>query len=234
MVRIDQNTLLRLKGKFARVCVNIDITKPLPGSVSIARTTGCLRVPLLYEGLHEVCPLCGGESHQIQSCPNLPISQKVEVLVEKFDATGVTTARSTNPTQPLMNSMPNTWVTVSPKKRVKAMVQARPRAHSHLNPLEESTAGGRTPPPPAVFMPYPNPAPLGPDDIILANPSAFTMNNLHDNYGDPLDALGGDMDDANVDAFLNLHNIEDVDMSCESAKRKRREEGEEASSAGPK
>ena len=31
VVRIDQNTLLRLKGKFVRVCVNIDITKPLPG-----------------------------------------------------------------------------------------------------------------------------------------------------------------------------------------------------------
>ena len=121
VVRIDQNTLLRLKGKFARVCVNIDITKPLPGSITISRLAGCLRVPLIYEGLHEVCPLCGGESHVLQSCPNLPMSQKVEVLVEKFDATGVTKAQGGSSSNPISTST-ETWVTVSPKKRVKTML----------------------------------------------------------------------------------------------------------------
>jgi len=90
VVCIDQNTLLRLKGKFARVCVNIDVTKPLPRSITVSRAEGCLRVPVIYEGLHEVCPLCGGESHQLQSYPKFSLSQKVEVLVEKFDDTGVT------------------------------------------------------------------------------------------------------------------------------------------------
>ena len=120
MVRIDQNTLLRLKGKFVRVCVNLDVTKPLRGSVSVVRPEGCLRIPLIYEGLHEVCPLCGRESHQLQSCPNLPLTQKVEVLVEKFDATGVTKAHASSSANPLSPSVHETWVTVSPKKRVKA------------------------------------------------------------------------------------------------------------------
>lgn len=31
MVRVDQNTLLRLKGKFAHVYLNINITRPPPG-----------------------------------------------------------------------------------------------------------------------------------------------------------------------------------------------------------
>ena len=73
VVRVDQKTLLRLKGKFARVCVHIEVTKPLPGSITVSRVEGYLRVPLIYEGLHEVCPLCRGESHQLQSCPELPL-----------------------------------------------------------------------------------------------------------------------------------------------------------------
>ena len=52
VVRLDQNTLLRLKGKFARVCVNIDITEPLPGSITVQRLGGSVCVPIIYEGLH--------------------------------------------------------------------------------------------------------------------------------------------------------------------------------------
>ncbi|KAJ8422986.1 hypothetical protein Cgig2_013879 [Carnegiea gigantea] len=40
MVRVDQNTHLSLKGKFAHVCLNIHITHPLPGSLTIARDEG--------------------------------------------------------------------------------------------------------------------------------------------------------------------------------------------------
>ena len=59
----DQNTLLHLKGKFARVYVNIDITRPLPGSINVFGEGSSMRVPIIYEGLHDVCPLCGGDSH---------------------------------------------------------------------------------------------------------------------------------------------------------------------------
>jgi len=37
VIKIDQNTLLMLKRKFAQVCVNIDITRPLPGSITVSR-----------------------------------------------------------------------------------------------------------------------------------------------------------------------------------------------------
>lgn len=69
IVRVDQNTLLCRKEKFARVCVNLDITKPLPGSLTIVKGDMAMRVPIIYDGLHEVCPLCGGESHQLEVCP---------------------------------------------------------------------------------------------------------------------------------------------------------------------
>jgi len=37
IVRIDQNTLLRVKAKFARVCLHIDVTHPLPSSLTISK-----------------------------------------------------------------------------------------------------------------------------------------------------------------------------------------------------
>ena len=48
---------------------------------------------------------------------------------------------------------------------------------------------------------------------------------------DPLDApkIGTD-DAANMDVFLNLQNFEDVEMFVDSFKRKRIEDGDEASS----
>jgi len=52
---------------------------------------------------------------------------------------------------------------------------------------------------------------------------------------EPLDAFpGADLDgideEENVDLFLNLHKIEDIDMSTDSSKRKRCEDEEEVSS----
>jgi len=74
-------------------------------------------------------------------------------------------------------------------------------------------------------MPFHNPAPLGPDDIILANTMAFKLNKPQPAEGDPLDAINDGMEDANMSAFLKLHTFEDVDMSSDSSKRKRLEEG---------
>jgi len=96
MVRVDQNTLPRLKGKFARVCLNIDITHPLPRSLTIAREGLSTRVPLIYEGLHEVCPLCGGESHQLDSYRKLPTQEKAQVMVHRFED-GATSSTSKEP-----------------------------------------------------------------------------------------------------------------------------------------
>lgn len=122
IVRVDHNTLLRLKGKFARVCVNIDIIHPLLDSLSISRGGLSTRVPLIYEGLHEVCPLCGGDLHQLESCPNLPVSKQIEVLIERFDAQGVSPAnKSVIPSGTTLPNLDDTWVIVSPKKSVRAM-----------------------------------------------------------------------------------------------------------------
>ena len=243
IIRDNQNTLLRLKGKFARICVNIDIIRPLPGSITIAREGLSLRVPLIYEGLHEVCSLCGGDSHQLDSCPNLPVSSKIEVLVERFDAQGVSYANKAPSGSSSHSSSPrppiDTWVKVTPKKRMRAgRTSVLPHSKS-LHTLPSSVLGyGTTSSPPVQPVVGPicvEPLPKG---ILLANiqvegcPDASPAVNL-----DPLavfpeaDVDGMDEED-NVDLYLNLHKIEDIDMSTDSAKRKRCEDGEEVSSSG--
>jgi len=60
-----------------------------------------VRVPVIYEGLHEVCPLCGGKSHQLEVCPKLLAPKKIEVFVEKFDNQSISQANKTTPVEPL-------------------------------------------------------------------------------------------------------------------------------------
>ena len=48
----------------------------------------------------------------------------------------------------------------------------------------------------------------------------------------PEDDMDGMEEEDNVDVYLNLHKIEDVEMSTDSSKRKRGEDGEEVSSSG--
>lgn len=92
MVRVDHNTLLRQKEKFARVCLNIDISKPLPGTLRIPIPFRELSIPLIYEGLHEVCAHCGSNAHSLDQCPKVPSLPKIEVVVEQFQSHGIADA----------------------------------------------------------------------------------------------------------------------------------------------
>lgn len=56
-------------GKFARVCLNNDITKPLLGSLVVSFGGKYMKIPLIYEGLHEVCPLCGAGNIKLSLVP---------------------------------------------------------------------------------------------------------------------------------------------------------------------
>ena len=124
VIRVDQNTLLRLKGKFARVCVHIDITEPLPGSLLVSYEGRSMKIPLIYEGLHEVCALCGTKEHQIDSCFLIPLQARKEVRIEKFGNSSVTILKEpVSLTAPLKNpiSATDNWIRVSPKKRIRSL-----------------------------------------------------------------------------------------------------------------
>lgn len=62
--------------KFAGVCLNNDITKPLPGSLVVSFGGKYMKIPLIYEGLHEVCPLCGVRNIKLSLVPCYLLSPK--------------------------------------------------------------------------------------------------------------------------------------------------------------
>nr|WMB96822.1 hypothetical protein [Solanum melongena]WMB96868.1 hypothetical protein [Solanum melongena]WMB97045.1 hypothetical protein [Solanum aethiopicum] len=64
-IKIDNTTALAAKARFARVCVEVDLCKPLVSKVCIGYDV--LRVE--YEGLHTVCFHCGVVGHRAEFCP---------------------------------------------------------------------------------------------------------------------------------------------------------------------
>ncbi|KAJ8436019.1 hypothetical protein Cgig2_007677 [Carnegiea gigantea] len=232
IVRVDQNTLLRLKGKFARVCINLDITKPLPSSITITKGDMTMRVPIIYEGLHEVCLLCGGESHQL----------------EKFDNQGLSHANRKIPVDPkppftfrelgYCRSQEKSLIydqSLSSNRLIKptstASLDQDRNSHSpepSTNPPHTNIEGPAvTSTHPTMICKIPNLAPTNPEGIVLANLNVVLEDPpINDETLNDIDE--GMNEDKNVDVYLNLHNIEDIEMSTDSFKRKRCEDGKEA------
>lgn len=63
-IRIDSTTSLTSRGKFARLCVEVDITKPLLAKVWLRRKIR----RIAYEGIHLVCFKCGMYGHGVEMC----------------------------------------------------------------------------------------------------------------------------------------------------------------------
>jgi len=60
VLRIDTHTTTEAKGRFTRICVQVDIDKPLVTSVGIRKH----QQKVVYEGLQKLCFLCGRLGHR--------------------------------------------------------------------------------------------------------------------------------------------------------------------------
>lgn len=64
LLKIDGLTTAQNRGKFARLCVKLDLTKPLDAVVQINHVWYNIE----YEGLPEICYLCGHYGHKKEAC----------------------------------------------------------------------------------------------------------------------------------------------------------------------
>ena len=64
VLRVDTHTATETKGKFARLCVQIDVNKPLTTAILI----GKFEQPVCYEGIQKLCFGCGRMGHQKEVC----------------------------------------------------------------------------------------------------------------------------------------------------------------------
>ncbi|KAI9108176.1 hypothetical protein K1719_021049 [Acacia pycnantha] len=72
MIKIDRSTSIYDKGEFARICVGVDLQKPLlPAFTAFGKNK-----QLVYEGLHSVCFECGLYEHDKMRCPQLVLADK--------------------------------------------------------------------------------------------------------------------------------------------------------------
>lgn len=77
-IRVDATTLNLERARFARVCVEVNLSKPLKGSVVINGG----RYFVSYEGLTNICAKCGVYGHSIHKCPQGALVQSGGDLVQ--------------------------------------------------------------------------------------------------------------------------------------------------------
>ncbi|CAL1410739.1 unnamed protein product [Linum trigynum] len=85
-VKIEYHTKTLQRGKFARLAIELDMTKPLPTRV---RLDGFWQ-PIVYENLPHICFKCGWIVHLVESCPKTtPVLQQAIILHPNSDAAQV-------------------------------------------------------------------------------------------------------------------------------------------------
>ena len=65
VLRIDSHMTMEARGKYARLCIQIDINKPLVSTILI----GCFEQAMSYEGIQSLCFSCGRLGHKVEACP---------------------------------------------------------------------------------------------------------------------------------------------------------------------
>ena len=87
VLRVDTHTASEARGRFTRLCVQVDVNKPLVTTIKI----GKLEQAVCYEGIQKLCFDCGRMGHKRESCPysirqDVPPKKTVETESEKDKA----------------------------------------------------------------------------------------------------------------------------------------------------
>ncbi|XP_061374672.1 uncharacterized protein LOC133316890 [Gastrolobium bilobum] len=68
MIKVDNNTNAHVRGRFARICVELDLSQPLKGDYVLEGFTKQIE----YEGLRLICFGCGKYGHSTENCSAAP------------------------------------------------------------------------------------------------------------------------------------------------------------------
>lgn len=138
-VKVDHNTMLSARGKYARVCIEIDLQKPLVPAIIMNDH----ELIVEYENLHQICFTCGRYGHRAEECAILSANTITEV--EKC-AAAPTVVNSGEPFGPWMLAKNNNRR--RPDKQqpkgdeailVPATSQGPPKKNARVVPKERNT-----------------------------------------------------------------------------------------------
>ncbi|CAL9223353.1 unnamed protein product [Arabidopsis halleri] len=74
-LKVDVTTLKFERARFARICVEVNLSKPLKGTVLINGE----RYFVAYEGLTKICSMCGLYGHLVHTCPKGAADREIAV-----------------------------------------------------------------------------------------------------------------------------------------------------------
>lgn len=84
VLRIGAHTVSSSRGRFTRLCIQVNLEKPFIRKVMVRK----LATKVQYEGINSLCFACGRIGHQKEACPALikhasnQVSQEYEKSVE--------------------------------------------------------------------------------------------------------------------------------------------------------
>ncbi|GKV19127.1 hypothetical protein SLEP1_g29421 [Rubroshorea leprosula] len=97
LLRVDAHTEHHTRGQYARICVQVDLSKPVVKQVRIGRH----RQKVLYEGVNALCFNCGRIGHRNIHCTHSPTpvqsSNLSPPLIAKSSNVGITTTTNQDP-----------------------------------------------------------------------------------------------------------------------------------------
>lgn len=115
VIKIDPDSEDVYKGRFARVCVEVDISKALKMEIKYKRGNSIKSALIDYENLTDICYGCGQQDHQFENCPSFPKSFSIKIEKRLTDSICPNQVPSQNNQDlPMAN---DNWVEIKPKRR---------------------------------------------------------------------------------------------------------------------
>nr|POE75443.1 hypothetical protein CFP56_50698 [Quercus suber] len=81
VLRINSHTALEARGKYARICIQIDVNEPLVNTICLGR----FKQVVMYKGIHSLYFSCGRLGHKVNGCP-YTIRKEKELSIPSVEA----------------------------------------------------------------------------------------------------------------------------------------------------
>ena len=112
VLRIDAQTATESRGRYARICVQVNLDNPLFRTILI----GSLAQAVVYEGISTLCFSCGRVGHRSEACPYTIKAPTSECQMDDTDGHPSAQTRSKSPTSNSCNADYGPWTLATRKK----------------------------------------------------------------------------------------------------------------------
>ncbi|CAN1129179.1 hypothetical protein LINPERPRIM_LOCUS17283 [Linum perenne] len=136
-VRIDHTTLEGSRGNFARICVEVDLSKPLLSKYRLRHQIRRIE----YEGLHTICFNCGCYGHKDEACKQIPEADVTENQTTSF-VNLVFQSAVEQDDHPEIDENFGPWMQVKRNRRKQKTMEAPAPATSASRPEESEAKKG--------------------------------------------------------------------------------------------